>query len=275
MQVIRGRNAIITGAASGIGKAVAIELAAAGSNVFLVDKDADALTKVAQEASKLGVEVLVSNCDLANPREISTTINQVLTTWKHVHILVNCAGVLCYGQLHLTPEEKWRQTMAVNLLAPIQIIYQLLETLLSEDEAHIVNICSVLGLVSIKNFPVYQATKFGLVGFSSGLRSDYHRKGFGITALCPGFVRTPMLQNVKDPHAHKTPPALPEFLCSTPEEVAAVALSAIQRDQGLVVIGFIARIVWWLTRLSPHLVDWINREGWRQRGKIELSKHSK
>ena len=275
MQVIRGRNAVITGAASGIGKAVAIELAAAGSNVFLVDKDADALTKVAQEASKLGVEVLVSNCDLANPREISTTINQVLTTWKHVHILVNCAGVLCYGPLHLTPEEKWRQSMAVNLLAPIQITYQLLETLLSEDEVHIVNVCSLLGLVATKNFPVYQATKFGLVGFSSGLRNDYHRKGFGVTTLCPGFVRTPMMHNITDPHAHKSPPALPEFLCSTPEAVAAAALSAIKRDQGLVVIGFIARIAWWLTRLSPHLVDWINREGWRQRGKIELPKHSK
>src|SRR5262245_9057616 len=275
MQAIRGRNSIITGAASGIGKAVAIELAAAGSNVYLVDKDASALTKVAQEASKLGVEVLVSNCDLGNPREISTTIDQVLTTWKHVHILVNCAGVLCYGPLHLTPEEKWQQTMAVNLSAPIQIIYQLLETLLSEDEAHIVNICSVFGLVSTKKFPVYQATKFGLVGFSLGLRSDYHRKGFGVTALCPGFVRTPMMHNVTDPEAHKRPPALPEFLCSTPEAVAAAALSAIRRNQGLVVIGFFARIVWWVTRFSPHLVDWINREGWRRRGKIFLSSHSK
>jgi short-subunit dehydrogenase len=275
MQVIRGRNAVITGAASGIGKAVTMELAAAGANVFLIDKDADALTLVAQEASKRGIQVLVSNCDLASPRETSTTIDQVLTRWKHVHILVNCAGVLCYGPLHLTPEEKWRQTMAVNLLAPIQIIYQLLETLLSADEGHIVNICSIFGLVPTKKFPVYHASKFGLVGFSLGLHSDYHRSGFGVTALCPGFVRTPMMENVADPEVHKRSPAPPEFLCSTPEAVAAAALSAIRRNQGLVVIGFFTRIVWWVTRFSPHLVDWINREGWRRRGKIFLSSHSK
>ena len=271
MQIIRGRKAVITGAASGIGKALAIALASAGADLFLIDRDRDGLASVASELEAYDVEVIIAVCDLTIPEDITAAINRVLATWDCVHILVNCAGSLCYGAFHLTADKQWRYTMAVNLLAPMQIVHQMLDTLLGADEAHILNVSSILGLVPAKKLPAYQASKFGLIGFTLGLRTDYHRENFGVTALCPGLVHTPLLENVTDTETHKSLPVFPAFLYSTPEAVAAAAVTAIRRNQALVLVGPFARMMWWLTRLSPALVNWCAREGWRRRGKIRVS----
>jgi short-subunit dehydrogenase len=243
MRIIRGRKAVITGAASGIGKALALALAAAGADLFLIDRDADGMKSVAREAANHNVKVITAVCDLTIPEDITATIGRVLATWDCVHILVNCAGVLCYGSFHSTTDERWRQTIAVNLLAPMQIVHQMLSTLLGADEGHILNVCSYVGLVPVQRMPVYQASKFGLVGFTLGLRNDYHRENFGVTALCPGFVRTQMLENVADSETQKRFVA-PALLCSAPEAIAAAALTAIRHNHGLVVVGPLAKITW-------------------------------
>ncbi len=270
MRIIRGRKAVVTGAASGIGRAIALALAAEGADLFLIDRDAERLAGVVSEAAEYGVEVMAEVCDLAIPTEISKAITGMRAKCDHFNILANCAGIICYGPYHLTADEAWRQTMAVNLLAPMQIIHELLPTLIASEHAHILNVCSIAGLVPSKKLAAYQASKFGLVGFTLALRNDYHRDTFGVTALCPGFVRTPMLTNLKDPEAHRQAPVLPGFLTTTAEAVAAAAIAAIRHDRGLVIVTPLARLAWWMTRLCPSLIDWINREGWRRRGKIGL-----
>jgi 3-oxoacyl-[acyl-carrier protein] reductase len=175
-----------------------------------------------------------------------------------------------FGLFHSATDEAWRQTIAVNLLAPMQIVHQLLPTLIAAEEAHILNVCSYLGLVPWKKLSAYQASKYGLVGFTLALRNDYHRDSFGVTALCPGFVRTPMLTKLKDPEAHRRPPAPPAFMTTTAEVVAARAIAAIRHNRGLVVVTPVARLLWWMARLCPSLFDWITRDGWRRRGKIVL-----
>jgi 3-oxoacyl-[acyl-carrier protein] reductase len=270
MRTIRGRRAVVTGAASGIGRAIALALAAEGADLFLVDKNAGELEAVAREAASRGVAAIVAVCDLAIPAEITQAIGRARAVWDGVNILANCAGIACYGPLHLTADETWRQTMAVNLLAPMQIVHELLPTLLAAEEAHILNVCSFMGLVPVKRLPVYQASKYGLVGFSLALRNDYHRHNFGVTALCPGFVRTPMLDDVRDPETHKPLPAVPAWMSTTPEAVATAAVAAIRRNKDLVIVSAVARLTWYITRLSPGLVAWVNREGWRRRRPVEL-----
>jgi 3-oxoacyl-[acyl-carrier protein] reductase len=120
-----------------------------------------------------------------------------------------------------------------------------------------------LGLVPWKKLSAYQASKYGLVGFTLALRNDYHRDSFSVTALCPGFVRTPM-----HPEAHRQAPAPPAFISTTAEVVAAMAIAAIRHNRGLVVVTPVARL--WMARLCPSLFDCITRDGWRRRGKIVL-----
>jgi 3-oxoacyl-[acyl-carrier protein] reductase len=267
MRIIRGRKAIVTGAGSGIGRAIALALAAEGADLFLIDIDANALAGVAREAAGCNVEVIIAACDLAVPAATTKTIDRVRSLWSDVHILVNCAGVACYGLFHATTEEVWRRTMAVNLMAPMQIVHELIDVLLRVEEAHIVNVCSYMGLVPATRVPVYQASKFGLVGFSLALRNDYHRENFGVTALCPGFVRTQMLDKLSDPEGIREP-APPGVIVTNAEKVAASAIAAIRHNRGLVVLTPFARIAWWLMRLSPAFTCWLLREGWRKRGRI-------
>lgn len=270
MRIIRGRKAVVVGAASGIGRAIALALAAEGAELFLVDRDAEGLASVEGEAAAIGAKVAVAICDLVDPSAITRTTARIVAAWTWVNILVNCAGVAAYGPFHLTSEAAWRSTIAVNLAAPMQIVHELLRPMLAAEEAHIVNVCSFLGLVAMNKLPAYQASKFGLVGFTLALRNDYQRHNFGITALCPGFVRTPMLEKAVDPELHRPQPSVPEFISTTPEAVAAKAMAAIRRNRGLVLVTPTARLLWWGTRLSPALMGWLSREGWRRRNKIEL-----
>jgi len=270
MRIIRGKKAVITGAASGIGRAIALRLAAEGADLFLIDRNTKDLNAVVSEAESCGVVVAAAVCDLAISTEITKAIDRLRATWDRVNILANCAGVVCYGPLHRTSKEAWRHTMAVNLLAPIQIVHELLPSLLAADEAHILNVCSFMGLVPWKRVPIYQASKYGLVGFTLALRNDYQRENFGVTALCPGFVRSQMLANLKDAESHRPAPVIFASLSTSPEIIAIAAMTAIRRNRGLVIVTPLAKMMWWMTRMFPSLVEWLNREGWRRRNNVEL-----
>jgi 3-oxoacyl-[acyl-carrier protein] reductase len=267
MRLIRGRKAIVTGAASGIGRAIALALAAEGADLFLIDRDATSLALTAAEATKHGGETKSAVCDLAIITEIAAVVAEIQAAWSEIHILINCAGVASYGPFHLTDDETWHRIMAVNLLAPMHLIHAFLPNLFVAEEAHILNVCSIAGLVPAKRLAAYQASKYGLVGFTLALRNEYQRDNFGITALCPGFVRTPMLTGLTDCEAHREIPTLPYLTTTSPEIVANRAISAIRYGQGLVIITPSAKLVWWIARAFPSLLDWINREGWRRRGK--------
>jgi 3-oxoacyl-[acyl-carrier protein] reductase len=271
MRTIRERKAVVTGAASGIGREIALALAREGADLFLIDRDAERLASVVCEAAAHGVEVAAEVCDLTIAAAITKATDRVRFEWHDdVNILVNCAGIASYGPFHLAAGGAWRQLLAVNLLAPMQIIHELFPALLAAEEAHILNICSVFGLVPLKRFSAYQASKYGLVGFTLALRNEYHRSTFGVTALCPGFVQTPLLAELKDTEVHRQPPVFPRSILSTPEAVAVAAIAAIRYDRGLVVVPSFVRLLCSMARLFPALFDWVNREGWRRRGRIDV-----
>jgi short-subunit dehydrogenase len=210
----------------------------------------------------LGVSVATRVCDLRQPSAITAMVQSVLSGWGALNILVNNAGIAYYGATHDMTAEQWEQIMAVNLLAPIQLVRELMPTLLAQDEAHVVNVCSIFGLVPLRKGAAYQASKFGLVGLSAALRAEYGRE-IGVTALCPGFVRTAMLETFATGKPGQQRHAIPAWLCASPEQVAAVAIRAIRGNKGLVVITPAARVLWWMARLSPGLLDWVTRQGWR------------
>jgi 3-oxoacyl-[acyl-carrier protein] reductase len=266
MKVIRGKKALVTGAASGIGQAIALALAQEGADLYLVDLDAVNLAATARQAQELGVTVAQRTCDLVQPSEITALVNALLSTWGRLDILVNNAGVAYYGSTSEMAAEQWNRLLAVNLLAPIQLVRELLPALLAGDDAHILNVSSIFGLVPLRKGAAYQACKYGLVGLSAALRAEYARE-IGVTVLCPGFVQTPMLQTFETGRAGQRRHNIPAWACTSPQAVGATAVRAIRRNKGLVVIGPLARLAWWIARLAPGLIDWLTREGWRRRRK--------
>ncbi|MGH6728085.1 MAG: SDR family NAD(P)-dependent oxidoreductase, partial [Pseudolabrys sp.] len=192
MRIRPGAKAMVTGAGSGIGRCIALALADEGADLCLIDINEETLQATAQEARRRGVGVASKICDLSQPEEISAAKDFVLSSWDHLNILVNCAGIAHYGATEAMTDEQWNRVLSVNLLAPVRLVRMLLPILIAQEEAHIVNVCSIFGLAAAPRFAAYQTSKFALVGFSMAMRAEYGRPGFGVTALCPGFVQTPM-----------------------------------------------------------------------------------
>ena len=259
MRTVCGKHALVTGAASGIGRAIALALADRGADLFLLDVDLPGLADVAWQARRKGVRVTVRCCDLAVPSEISESVDALMRSQRPVDVLVNNAGIAYYGPTHLMSASQWNRLLAVNLLAPIQLTRELLPSLLDRPEAHVLNVSSIAGLVASGRLAAYHVSKYGLIGFSESLRAEYGPRGLGVTALCPGLVKTDLFQTAEHGHPDKPLPKPPDWLCASPECVARRAVRAILRDEGLVLVTPMAHVLWFLKRLSPGLLDYCQR----------------
>lgn len=258
MKTIRGKCALITGAAAGIGRGIALALAREGADLYLLDIDEAGLAAVAVEVTALGVLVHTDRCDLSQPSEITRATSAMLGRGFTPDILVNNAGLAYYGPTHLMTAAQWDRLMSVNLLAPIQLTQELLPTLKSRPEAHILNVCSISGLVAGGRFAAYHTSKFGLIGYTAALRAEYGRQGLGVSALCPGPVLTNLYRNADSSRPDKPIPEPPRWLCSSIDTVAAGAIKAIRRNKRQLLIGPLAHLLSWLNWLAPGVIDFLN-----------------
>jgi short-subunit dehydrogenase len=265
MREIRGKWALVTGAASGIGRAIALRLAQEGANLYIVDIDEVGLASILDEARGLGVRVIGRRCDVAEPREVSAAVADVIARCGGVDILVNNAGITYYGRTDRMSAEHWDRLMRVNLLSHIQFTRELLPSLLDRREAHVLNVCSILGLIGMPKVTAYCTSKFAMVGFSESLRNEFGRQGLGVTALCPGFVSTNLFVNAPLAESAEEPKLPPQRICTTPERVAKAAIKAIYRNRRLVTIEPFARLMYAVKRFAPWLMDFIFHLGKRKR----------
>jgi short-subunit dehydrogenase len=253
----RGKQALITGAAGGIGRALATQLAQAGAALWLVDVDGDSLEQLATELRQNTGEVRTSVVDLTRREEIAAVADQVNTQWRGLDLLINNAGVAFYGPTHQMTESQWDRLMGINLLAPIHLTRLLLPALLSREGSHIANMCSVSGLVAGGRFNAYHTTKFGLVGFTEALRAEYGRAGLGVTAICPGPVQTNLYRDCQTGKGNPAPEP-PGWVCASSERVAKLTLRAIRGNRRMVLITPLAHLLFNLKKFLPGLIDFMN-----------------
>jgi short-subunit dehydrogenase len=255
MRNFKGRHAVITGAASGIGRAIALELARAGCNCFLVDRDSTGLNEVVGLIRQIGVEAIGSVCDLSDLPQIDAMLDGLFHQWPEVDILVNNAGVTFRGRTEQVSASEWQKVIAVNLIAPMHITHRLLPRLLERPQAHVVNVCSLLGLCGFAKFSAYCASKFGLLGFSESLRAEYRGTQLAVHAICPGFVRTAFIEAVPGPGGVKRERATPRWLCTSAEAVADATMRAMRRNRRVIVLTPFAQLVWRIKRYTPFLLE--------------------
>jgi short-subunit dehydrogenase len=265
MKTIRGKRALVSGVASGIGRAIAVRLASEGANLFLIDIDEPGMVATAAEARALGATVDTRRCDLSQPIDISSTTAEVLSRFGGVDILINNAGVTYYGKLDRMSAAHSNKLLQINLLSHVQLTHELLPSLLQRPEAHVLNVCSVLGLVGMPKVTAYCTAKFGLVGFSEALRREYGRDGLGVTAMCPGFVQTSLFENALLDETDEKIHIPPRIITITPECVANAAIKAIYRNRRLVVIEPFARFLFAMKRFAPGIADILFHLGRRKR----------
>lgn len=258
MKSIRHKKGLVTGAASGIGRSIALALASEGADLYLLDVDEVGLASTVTEAKGLGVDAIGVRCDLSQPAEISRVLAEMLQRWPQIDILVNNAGVAYYGPTHSMTGAQWDWLMSINLLAPIQITRELLPVLLNRPDAHILNVCSVSGLVAGGRFAAYHTSKFGLIGYTEALRAEYGRRGLGVSALCPGPVLTNLYKSCASAKSDKKVPEPPRWLCCSIDAVSRAAIRCIRRNKRMKLVGPMAHLLAWSKWLAPWFLDFLN-----------------
>jgi NAD(P)-dependent dehydrogenase (short-subunit alcohol dehydrogenase family) len=199
MKDLAGRTAFVTGAASGIGLGIAGALAQAGVKVMLCDIEEAALAKAVEGLKRTNADVDGVKADVSVKSELKAAADATIARYGKVHILVNNAGVGGGGPYRAWTDSGWEWTLSVNLMAVIwgiEIFGPLIEQ--QGEGGHIVSTASIAGLISSGGTIPYNVSKYGVVALSEGLRGDLAGGGIGVSVLCPGFIRTQIVNSVRN-----------------------------------------------------------------------------
>ncbi|HEV2130542.1 MAG TPA: SDR family NAD(P)-dependent oxidoreductase, partial [Longimicrobiaceae bacterium] len=188
--VLQEGVAVVTGAASGIGRAMALALAARGCHLALVDRNAESLEETARQAEERGVRVSWHPLDVTDGDAISALPGAVLAQHGRVTILLNNAGVTLIGRFEEVTLEEFRWLLEVNFFAVVALTGAFLPILLRQEQAQIVNVSSLFGIIAPAEQTAYSASKFAVRGFSEALRHELEGSPVGVTVVHPGGVRT-------------------------------------------------------------------------------------
>ncbi len=191
---LEGRVAVVTGAAMGIGSAIARELAGLGARVAVVDVSASGAQEMAQSLQAAGAQALPLACDISQADQVADCARQVLRQWGALDVLVNCAGVGSEPGLPFTrcSPESWRRTLDINLMGAVHWCAQAREALLASEAGRVIQISSITGVISAPYMPAYSVSKAALISWTKVLARDLAPHGVTVNAVCPGFIRTPM-----------------------------------------------------------------------------------
>lgn len=196
MQSLKNKNALITGAGKGIGKAVALALAAEGTNVILLARTTADLEQTAAEAKAFGVKTLILTADIADINSVNTAVKTALNEFKTIDILINNAGVGKFGKfLELTPEE-FENIIRVNLMGVYYATRAVLPGMIEQQSGDIVNISSSAGLRGAALTSAYSASKFAVLGLTESLMQEVRKHNIRVTALTPSTVATDMAKDL-------------------------------------------------------------------------------
>jgi short-subunit dehydrogenase len=259
---IKGKVVIVTGASSGIGEATARQFAREGAKVVLAARRVDRLQSLAQEIAAMGTgaETLVVQADLSKLEDIQSLINQTLEKYGRIDVLVNNAG---FGRLDwlekLDPIKDIQSQFDVNVLGVIQTTRQALPVMIKQRSGHIINMCSMAGLVATPTYTIYAACKHAVHGFSEALRREVKPWGIDVSMIYPGGVTTEFGQ-----HAgiqRKTKATTPKSLLLSADDVGQAVVQLVRSPRAMWIIPWAWSFTVWMNRNLNWLVDYttINR----------------
>ncbi|WP_280343402.1 SDR family oxidoreductase [Nocardia neocaledoniensis] len=255
-----GKTCLITGAASGLGRATAFAAAAKGAALVLTDITADALDVTAKELRAAGATVHLAHA--ADVSDHSAVVGLAAHTFEavgHVDIVMNVAGIATWGTVDRLSHQQWRRTVDINLMGPIHVIEEFLPPMIAAGRGgHLVNVSSAAGLFGLPWHAPYSATKFGLRGVSEVLRFDLRRHKIGVSLVCPGAMATPMVDRVDIAGVDRDNAALQKAMglflrhAVTPEQAAAAVVKGVERNRYWVYTSRDIQLAHWGQRYVPY-----------------------
>lgn len=254
-----GKGVFITGAASGIGLGLAGALAAAGARVRMTDVDGAACEAAAAALRAQGHEATAARLDVRDWAAFDTAFAQAWRELDGIDVIFNNAGIGVAADARDMTTELWRGVAEVNFMGVVHGCHAAWARMAAAGGGQVVNIASAFGLLPGPLYAAYSATKHGVVGLSRSLRAEGRALGIGVTAVCPGFIRTHILDNAElvGVDRARAEAAIP-FRFLDADRAVSTILRGVLRNRALVVFPWEIRLLWWLDRLAPAAVDWIS-----------------
>jgi short-subunit dehydrogenase len=251
---LNGRRILITGASSGIGRALAVQLAQAGAKLVLAARRENELHALAAEVSGRGAEVLAVRTDVTVEADRTRLFAEIKDRLGGLDVLVNNAGVASWAHFADSSEEVLRTIMEVNFFAPAELIRLAVPLLAHGEQPAIVNVASMCGRRAMPGWSEYSASKYALCGLTEALRGEFARFEIDILLMVPGLTRSDFSKHFLQTKGR----AKIEFdKGMSPEEVAARIIHSLRKNRTETVMGSEARWVLRVNKFFPRLTDWL------------------
>ncbi|MFF5900211.1 SDR family NAD(P)-dependent oxidoreductase [Streptomyces argenteolus] len=281
IRTYRDATAIITGAASGIGRALAEELVARGCEVVLADLQLEQAEELATALRGTGGKATAVRLDVTDHATFEQLVKDTVARTGRLDYLFNNAGIshgMGAGARHYQIED-WRRMIDVNVLGVVNGVQAAYNLMIAQGFGHIVNTASLAGLVPSAGTTSYVTTKHAVVGLSHNLRIEAAQLGIRVSVLCPGVIRTPLIEggvygrSVEGVTSEMTRKMWEEQKPISAEEFVKKSLDAVAKNKGIIVVPAVWKLFWWLFRLSPTLCLNIATKKFRDLGSHAASRN--
>ncbi|MGH1350467.1 MAG: SDR family NAD(P)-dependent oxidoreductase [Methyloligellaceae bacterium] len=254
---LKDKTAVVTGAASGIGRATAISLAKRGCHVALADINAEGLNETVKLLSSYPIKVSSHILDVSNPAAIKAFPSQILAEHPEIDILVNNAGVSAGGTFEMVSEEDFEWVININFWGVVHMTRAFLPILKRSTEARLVNVSSIFGIIAPPGHTAYAASKFAVRGFSQSLRHELLDTNVGVTVVHPGGVASSIADNARIPSGAteemiaEAKAEAKDKLTLSPEAAGETLVQGIEQRKARVLIGKDAKFISIIERFKP------------------------
>jgi NAD(P)-dependent dehydrogenase (short-subunit alcohol dehydrogenase family) len=265
-----GKQCFITGAASGIGRATALKLAADGAELYLTDRDIDGLKQTVADVEALGARVPEYRAlDISDYDEVAAFAADIHTRHGSMDVVMNIAGVSAWGTVDQLSHAQWKSMIDINLMGPIHVIETFIPPMMAAGRGgHLVNVSSAAGLVALPWHAAYSASKYGLRGLSEVLRFDLARHRIGVSVVVPGAVKTPLVQTVEIAGVDRDDPRVQRWTnrfgghAVSPERAADKIVDGVRKNRFLIytspdiwALYLFKRTMWWPYSIAMRRVN--------------------
>lgn len=269
LRIFDGAVAIITGGASGIGRALSEALGRSGASIVLADRQVALAQEVAAGIQERGGQASAVELDVTDFTAVDQFVQATVQAQGRLDYMFNNAGIAIGGEVRVCQIEDWDSVLNVNLHGVVNGVQAAYPVMLNQGYGHIINTASMAGLLPMPAAVSYATTKHAVVGLSKSLRVEAASYGIRVSVLCPGFIRTPILHGGKyGKNLQPMPPEVQEkfirqYRPMDPAVFAEKVLDALARNKALIIVPGWWRLFWWLSRLSPALEFSLTRRSYR------------
>lgn len=240
--MLKGKNAIVTGASRGIGRAIALKLASLGANVVINYRSSEEeAISLKEEISKFGVDTLIIKGDISNSEDVNTLITQTKEKFGKIDIMVNNAGITKDTLILRMKEEDFDKVIDVNLKGVFNCLKEISPIMIKQKSGRIINISSVIGLVGNAGQVNYAASKAGVLGMTKSLAKELGGRGITVNAVAPGFIETDMTETLGDKFKEEAKKTIPLKRLGSAEDVAA-AVAFLASDDASYITGQVLNV---------------------------------